>query len=276
LLAVNKEKGDTCKKDDFKKATIATIIACRLKSSRLPKKALLPIGTLPSVELCLANALKFENVNHTILATSTDPQDSELENYTYNKSVIFHCGDPDDVIQRYLDIALKLKIDVIIRVTADMPFIDNEICQILLNEHFKSGADYTTAKEAAVGTNLEIINTQALKTVKSYFPSANYSEYMTWYFQNNPEFFRLHFVDLPKDLIRNYRLTLDYPEDLELFNKLQNILDENGLEHSIRKVYEHLDKHPELSKLNSHLTLRYKTDKTLIETLNEVTKIKAP
>ena len=32
--------------EDFKKANIASIIACRLKSSRLPKKAVLKIGEL--------------------------------------------------------------------------------------------------------------------------------------------------------------------------------------------------------------------------------------
>jgi N,N'-diacetyllegionaminate synthase len=275
ILVSDKEPGETLHADDFKKATIATIIACRLKSSRLPQKALLPIGSLPSVELCLANALRFRNINHTILATSVDPQDAELENHTYKGSVIFHRGDPDDVVQRYLGIAQKLKVDIIIRVTADMPFIDNEICQILLQEHFKSGADYTVAREAAVGTNLEIINTQALMKVKAYFPSANYSEYMTWYFQNNAEHFRLHFVDLPKDLVRDYRLTLDYPEDLEMFNKLQDYFEENNLEFSLRKAYEYLDSHPELNLINSHLTLRYKTDQKLISTLNRVTKIRS-
>ena len=43
---------------------------------------------------------------------------------------------------------------------------------------------------------------------------------MTFYFLNNPKYFKLNIVDLPKIFIRNYRLTLDYKEDLEMFNKL--------------------------------------------------------
>jgi hypothetical protein len=35
-----------------------------------------------------------------------------------------------------------------------------------------------------------------------------------------------------------------------------------------------LDANPEVNRINAHLTLRYKTDHELIETLNKVTKIK--
>lgn len=273
ILAVDKKEGETIQKGDYKKAVIATIIACRLKSSRLPKKALLPIGGIPSVERCIKSCLEFESVHHTILATSELAEDAELENLTYRKDVVFHKGDPEDVIRRYLGITEKLKVDVIIRITADMPFVSHEIVEKTLKSHFEVGADYTVPRKAAVGTGAEIINTASLRKVKEYFTSANYSEYMTWYFQNNPEHFRLNFIDLPENLIRDYRFTLDYPEDLEMFNKLDDYFIEQKLEFNILKAFEFLDKHPEVNSLNSHLTLRYKTDAELIATLNKATKI---
>lgn len=274
VLSTDKPEGDTLKIEDFKKATIATIIACRLKSTRLPKKAILPIGEYPSIELCLKNALKFENVNYTILATSTIEEDAELENYTYRDDVMFHKGDPDDVIQRYLDIARKLKIDIIIRATGDCPYLSNDICQYLLKSHFESGADYTSGEGAAVGTSVEIINVSALEKVKKHFPSANYSEYMTWYFQNNPEHFKINKVNLPEKWRRSYRLTLDYQEDLDLFNEIENYFKKNNLQYTIEELFKFLDNNPQIPEINNHLTLKYKTDKALIDTLNEVTKIK--
>src|SRR5205085_598004 len=132
ILATDKNENEVLKREDFKKATIATIIACRLKSSRLPRKALVKLGNLTSVELCIKNCLRFDNTTYTVLATSTTDEDAELKNYTYHKSVIFHKGDPDDVISRYLVIANKLNVDVIIRVTADNPYISNDITQALL------------------------------------------------------------------------------------------------------------------------------------------------
>ncbi len=273
ILANDIDQGKTLQKTDFKKATISTIIACRLKSSRLPRKALLNIGNITSVEKCIQSCLRFKNINHTILATSILEEDAELIDYTYNPNVVFHKGDPDDVIRRYLDIIDQLKIDVIVRVTADMPFVSSQIVEILLQSHFDSGADYTVPKEAAVGTGVEIINASALRKIKSYFPNALYSEYMTWYFQNNPEHFKLNFVVLPDTLVRNYRLTLDYQEDIDLFNAIQVHLDENKLEPSMEIIFSYLDSNPTIASINSHLTLKYQTDQKLINILNKETKI---
>lgn len=272
ILRTDIQEGETLKKGDFKKATIAIIVAGRLKSSRLKEKALKKIGDLSSVEFCLRSACRFQNVNHVILATSNLESDSELENHTYDKSVIFHKGDPEDVIQRYLDIVRKLKIDIVIRVTADMPFIDNEFGQILLNAHFDKGADFTSGRTAAVGTNVEVMTASALEEVKSHFPSANYSEYMTWYFMNNQDHFYINLVDYPQALIRHYRLTLDYQEDLEMFNRIDEKLRSKG-EYTIRDIFKLLDENPDLAEVNGHLTLRYRTDQDLIDTLNKVTRI---
>ncbi|MBS1495137.1 MAG: N-acetylneuraminate synthase family protein [Bacteroidetes bacterium] len=273
ILAVPKKAGDTFLKEDFKKATIAIIIACRLKSARLPKKALQKIGNLPSVQKCIKSCLNISSINHVILATSTLEEDAELKDHTYRSDVIFHKGDPDDVIQRYLDIADKLHIDVIIRVTADSPFTSQEFADYLLHEHFNSGADYTAAVKSALGADVEVINTQALHKVKNHFKRADYSEYMTWYFQNNPEHFKLHITNLPEEWVRDYRLTLDYPEDLELFNKIDAELSKEDPEYGTKEVIALLDR-TDLSKINQHITQRYVVDKELIDTLNEVTKIK--
>ena len=274
ILESNKNKNDLLQISDFKKSKVACIVAARLKSSRLKEKAKLKIGELSSLELCLKNCLKFEGVDETILATSSLTQDAELVNYKYSDEVIFHTGDPDDVIQRYLDIIRKNKIDVFIRVTGDMPFVSNDITNYLLEKHFLSGADYSVANEFSVGTSVEIINSSALEKVKSYFPNANYSEYMTWYFQNNPSYFNLNFVDLPKKFIRNYRLTIDYPEDLEMFNYIQKYLETNIVEQTIENIFDYLDKNKKIANINAHLILKYKTDQVLIDLLNKHTKIK--
>jgi len=274
ILSRDIKSGDTFHKEDFKKAMIATIIAGRLKSSRLKSKAILPIGEISSVEKCIQSCLRFLDTTYTILATSTLEEDAELEKYTFAPQVVFHKGHPEDVIQRYLDIIDKLNVDVVLRVTADMPYVSAEITEILLREHFLSGADYTAAIHCAVGTAPEVINVQALKEVKKHFPNADYSEYMTWYFQNNREYFHVNMVELPSHLTRDYRLTLDYQEDLDLFNHIQKYVDDNGLNGTIGEIFSYLDNNPELSKINQHIGLKYRTDQKLIETLNQATKIK--
>ena len=152
------------------------------------------------------------------MATSDLLEDSELEDtIKYNNKLKIFKGDPDDVISRYIGACNKYKIDTIIRITADCPFISNEIAEILLKDHFKKGADYTAAKDFAVGTSCEIISKSALDAVIEYVGVADLSEYMTWYFQNNKDIFKINIVNLPDHLVRDYRLTLDYQEDLDMF-----------------------------------------------------------
>lgn len=265
--------GDTIDPSDYRAAKVGAIVACRMKSSRLKSKATLPILGKTSVERCLENTLKIEGVDVVVLATSTLDEDSVLKQYDLNGKVEFWQGDPDDVISRYLGACDAYGVDVIVRITADCPLVSPEIAKVLLEHHFRTGADYTAAKNCAVGTACEIYNTEALRRVISYLGHANYSEYMTWYMQNNKYLFKVELIDLPKEMVRDYRLTLDYPEDLELFCNIYERLSNLSLEPTLANIFEILDKDRSLANINSHLSLKYKTDKDLIEHLNKVTKI---
>ena len=273
ILAHNINKQKAINFSDLKKAKIGVIIACRMKSSRLKNKAILEIEGLSSVERCLESCLNMKMADEVILATSNVKEDSILKNYTLGGHVNFWRGEPNDVIKRYIDVCENYNIDVIVRVTADCPVISSEISEVLLKRHFESGADYTAARDCAVGTGCEIYNLEALKRVISFLGDANSSEYMTWYMQNNPEIFKLEIVDLPPELVRNYRLTLDYAEDLELFRKLYGELNKNSLKVNLKNIFNILDQRPDLVSINSHLTVKYKTDAMLIKHLNNVTKI---
>lgn len=266
--------GSTIKPENLRKARIGSIIACRMKSQRLPQKATKIIhSNLTSLELCIKNTLKFKNIDSIILATSNLDEDKILSSYIFHRDVEFFQGDPDDVIDRFIKAAESKNLDVVIRQTADNCFISDVILQILLANHFKTGADYTTAKKAAIGTNLEIMNVSALKRIKQHFPRADYSEYMTWYFQNNPDYFQLSFVDLPDSLIRDYRLTLDYEEDLTMFSSLLEKAG-MGVDADIEQLFETLDRNPEIAAINRDCAVKYQTDISLINLLNEYTRIK--
>lgn len=266
--------GSTIKPENLRRARIGSIIACRMKSQRLPQKATKTIhSNLTSLELCIKNTLKFKNIDSIILATSNLEEDQILSSYIFHRDVEFFQGDPDDVIDRFIKAAESKNLDVVIRQTADNCFISDAILQILLANHFKTGADYTTAKKAAIGTNLEIMNVSALKRIKQHFPRADYSEYMTWYFQNNPDYFQLSFVDLPDSLIRDYRLTLDYEEDLTMFNSLLEKAG-MGVDVDLEQLFETLDKNPDIAAINKDCAVKYQTDISLINLLNEYTRIK--
>ena len=258
---------------DFKDASIGCIVACRLKSSRLKLKAKLPIHGIPSVERCLQNVKMIDGLNVVVLATSTVEEDAVLAENAEAEGVEFVKGDPDDVILRYLNACDLHNIDVVVRVTGDCPVVSPEIVQFMLKSHFACGADFTAPNQFAVGTNSEIYNVSALRRVIELLGQAKYSEYMGFYMHNNPELFKVNMVDLPESLIRDYRLTLDYPEDLEMFNRLYEELDKRSLPSTAKNVFDVLDNDPAIASINNGMVIKYETDQGLIDMLNRETKI---
>lgn len=264
---------NTISVNDFKKPKIAAIVAARMKSSRLKQKAILPIQGMSSIERCLDNCLKFPYTDEVILATSTLEEDAVLGEYILKGKAKLWKGDPEDVISRYLGACKKYGIDIIFRVTGDCPVVSPEIAEFLLRAHFAAGADFTESRKFAVGSNCQVYNVEALKRTIDLIGSADYSEHMTLYMTNNPDIFKVNYVDLPAEFIRDYRLTLDYQEDLDMFNELYKKLEEENLESTLLNVFKILDENPFIPKINAHKTLVYKTDKELIKMLNKKTRI---
>ncbi|MDO8592414.1 MAG: N-acetylneuraminate synthase family protein [bacterium] len=267
-------RGQTLKKNDLRKARIGVIIACRMKSTRLKNKAVLPIGQYNSIERCIMNCKKIKSADEIILATSALKEDQILKQYALKHKIKFFAGDPEDVMQRFLGAAKKYKIDIIIRVTGDCPIVSYEMAEHLLLKHFQIGADYSGPKEFAVGQNSEVYNVHALNKIIEYLGDARYSEYMTWYMFSNKDIFDVQLVDLPKDWVRPYRLTLDEQSDLDMFNELFRKL--GSREASLKNIFKVLDSNPYISRINHFTRLKYKADKKLIKMLNKKTRIRLP
>jgi spore coat polysaccharide biosynthesis protein SpsF (cytidylyltransferase family) len=275
VLSRNVTKGKVLVNEDFRKAKIGVVVVCRMKSTRLPGKALLKIGTLTSVEYCIKNVLKLEDVNTVILATSTHPDDEALKNYTYSKEVEFYRGDPIDVMQRMVDVVEKYDLDIVSRVTADMLFIPHEIYQEGLKMHFlNGGTDYTRIEKAPIGVATSIITAKALIKAKKLFPSAKFSEYLPYYFLNNPSTFNIQKIDITERFQRNFRLTLDYKEDLLLFREIDKYLTEKGNDGDFDVILKFLDNNPDIASINQDLIVKYLDQKELIDEINKNTTIK--
>ena len=274
VLGKHINQGKSILEKDFRPAKIATIVACRMKSSRLKRKALLDICGESAIQRCLNSCNQLPFSQKTILATSTLEEDVVLKAEAKKCNAEFWPGDANDVIKRYLGVCDYFELDVIYRVTGDCPLISEEIAALLLDSHFASGADFTSAENAPVGAAVEIYNVEALRTVVKIMGGAKHSEYMTWYLKNNGHIFKLNSVQLPTELSQEVRLTLDYEEDLRLFREIFERLKKEKLAPNLKNVFQLIDKHPWIKEINKDCELVYKTNAELIEMLNKETKIK--
>lgn len=260
-----------------KKPKICALIQVRMKSKRLPKKALVDIEGYTAIERVVNNLNPSKYIDEIILATTTNNEDDPIEELAKNKGLPFFMGDEDNVVKRFIGAAEKFNADIVVRVTGDCPLISYEIVDYLVVNHLNKGADYTgiETNEAPIGTGSEIITLSALKKLTTVNVDLNYSEYMTFYFRNNPDFFSINIVSCPKKYSRpNYRMTLDYPVDLEFFRVIFKKFQPGSGAIPLAKTISFLDEHPEVVAINKNSPLKWKSDQKLIKKLENATKIK--
>jgi len=270
----NIKKDAGIKSADIRKALAGVVVVCRLDSKRLPRKALADLNGVPAIKRCLLNTLASQRSAMTILATSEQPEDEELKKHTLGGDVNFFQGSGNDPAQRMLDAADQYGLDFIVRVTGDSPLVSYELIDLLLDSHFRTGADFSYLHEAPLGAKAEVITKQAIKRLKSMKNTDGYSEYLTLYFKNNPQIFKLNEVTAP-EIYRypNYRLNLDYPEDHKLLQQVFEHLDVGPQALPLLSVLEFLKMNPDIANINASIIPKYVADIELAEHLNEATKI---
>lgn len=262
--------------DMVNKPKVCIVVICRLKSTRLRQKALLPINGVPSIERCLINCLAVPNCDQVILATSDLPEDQPLTNFTLDHKVQIVTGDPIDVAKRMLRAAEETNADIVVRVTGDCPSVSPEILAFLIDHHLNSGADFTHAKESTMGTVGDVITVEALGRLLGLLQNSEdrtYTEYLSFYFMNNPTLFNVNSIVIPDQWIfPNWRLTLDEAKDLELFEKIYKDLDVGKRPLYFEELKSFLLKNPKLIDINKGVKMKWLDDTPLINELNKATR----
>ena len=86
-----------------------------------------------------------------------------------------------------------------------------------------------------------------MRVVQKYAEAPYTTEYLTWFVADNPNFRSID-LSLDPDLQRNYRLTLDTPEDLLNISDLISYLPEASNPHTLREIIQTVESHPDLEK----------------------------
>ncbi|QUL53559.1 NTP transferase domain-containing protein [Paenibacillus tritici] len=261
--------------EQVKEPKVCIAVICRLKSTRLRRKALRPIHGIASIERCLMNCLAVPGGYEVVLATSDLPDDQPLTQFTLDNRVKIVTGDPDNVAERLLKAAEATRADIVVRVTGDNPAVSPEMMGYMIDQHIKTGADFTYAKESTMGTVGDVYTVEALRRLLQCSASLSHAEYLSFYFFNNPDLFNLNAVELPAEWVHpEWRLTMDEIQDLELFETLYKAMDIGPRPLTFEELQAFLLKHPEVAELNRGIKVKWRDDTALVRELNEATTLK--
>ncbi len=226
------------------------LVPARMKSTRLPKKALLELEGDTTIGQMLER-LKHSQKAEVILCTSFLSEDAPLIEEAKRKGVKYFAGDPDDVMDRFLKAAERENADIIVRATGDNPLMDPELIDRQITYHLVQNADYTGIEDVPIGFNAEVVNVDVLKTAREFVRDPRDTEYMTWYIKD-PKHFNVKIMPVPEEEQGDFRLTLDVPEDLEVIRHVYKELYQNEKIFSIKETVSFLKAHPEIVAINSH------------------------
>ena len=178
----------------------AVIVQCRLSSSRLPAKALKLLGEKPVLAWVL-NAMKKVKADKYYVATD-EASFSALEPICRKNGFECFAGELDDVLKRFCDLIKKIKVDTIIRATADNPFLFYEAAQASLDEfeEKKKGrhpVDYLTFTGLPHGSGVEIINAKALLKAAEETDNPYDHEHVGPALYNHKENYKCEFIKAP-------------------------------------------------------------------------------
>jgi len=103
------------------------IIQARMSSSRLPDNVLLDIGGRPMLQWVVERTRRAKTISQVVVATTVDPSDDPVAEFCRSQDIAFTRGSVHDVLDRYYQAAKEYEADVIVRITADCPFVDPEL-----------------------------------------------------------------------------------------------------------------------------------------------------
>lgn len=201
---------------------IGIVIQARTGSTRMAEKVLKYFHSGSTILDIIIEKAKLSELP-VVLATSTKPEDAQLELYSKKHQISFFQGDEQNVLQRFIDAATVNSFDVIIRVCADNPFIYVPYISDLIKAYKESPAEYINFFDADgnpvikshYGFFAELVELKALKKVSTLTSDSLFLEHVTNYIYSNSAQFSLKKLNLPFSDETAIRLTIDTEEDFE-------------------------------------------------------------
>lgn len=234
---------------------VLAITQARTGSSRLPGKVLKAVTGKTLLQVHLERIDRSSLIDKVVVATTVGPADVAIADLAANLGFASFRGSETDVLDRYYQAARQYAPDYVVRITSDCPLIDPALVDDVIQAAFDTNADYasnTLDRTYPDGTDAEVFKFGVLERAWREASEQRQREHVTPYIiehsdQRDGSEFDAVSVKGNGDFSQ-FRLTIDYPEDFELFSLL---VAELGTDRTWRDYVDYLVQHPEAYAINS-------------------------
>ena len=230
------------------------IIEARTGSKRLPNKILKKVNKKTILDYLIKRVKTQKKIKKIIVSTTTLKKDLPLIKIAKKNKISFFQGSENDLIKRVIDTAKKNNLKFIVQITSDNPFFDKEIFEILLKIFKQKKYDFVSNSLKSffpIGSDIRIFKLKNLINSSKYV-KGKARQHTCYYFLKNIKKIKSYTLKAGPDYYRpQYRLTLDYKNDLKLIKKIINNFGNKYF--SLKSIIKFLDNHKEISVINSNL-----------------------
>ena len=233
--------------------TTLAIIQARMGSTRFPGKVMEDLGGRPVLQWIVRAARAIPGIDETIVATSTAKEDGEISDWCRRNDIKCFRGSELDVLSRFAGAAKTESADTIMRLTADCPLLDPQVCGTVLALFKECKANYASNCSPANwpdGLDCEVFSAKALFEAYKEAVLPIEREHVTPFIHANRKRYAIRSVPCPIPGRQDDRWTLDYPEDLEFLRQVVRHL-AGDRPPSYLEVLRVLERMPSLREINS-------------------------
>lgn len=235
---------------------IVGIIQVRTGSHRLPNKVFCMIGDQPLLWHVVNQAKKSSLINQIVIATTNNPNDDIIEQWSIKNNLCVVRGSESDVIKRFIVASEITGADIIVRITADDPFKDPAITDLCIKTFLESTSDIVCNNFPPTfpeGLDVEVFSHIFLKRLDNDTISPSDREHVTIHVYENPELYSIVNV-FNNDNVSNIRLTVDTKKDLELADIIYKEMNLYNHDFSFNDIIHFLHQNPRYIEINKDVT----------------------
>lgn len=233
-----------------------TVVQARSSSTRLPGKIFLPLAGEPLLVRMIERVRAAKLVGEVVVASTTDAVDDEIEELCRANGIPCYRGHPSDLLDRHYRCALANRADIVLKIPSDCPLVDPSVIDRVIDQYLSNEADYVSNLHPPSypdGQDVEVMSFTALETAWSEAEQDFEREHTTPYLWERPERFRILNVvwGTGQDLSMTHRLTIDYPEDYELIQRVYQELYARDRIFGLNEIMALFAAEPALLQLNA-------------------------
>jgi spore coat polysaccharide biosynthesis protein SpsF len=245
-----------------------------MKSARMPGKVLAPIEVAGETHPMLWYQVQRlrKSKAEVVIATTEDASDDPIAALARDMKMRCVRGSTSDLIARHAKVARETDADVLVLSGADDPFLQAPLVDAvadLVSDEFP----YAESIGFPLGMNCWAWTADAMEEADRESLNSDEREHVVPWFARRPLRYPKTTVTIEPSLYESHRLTVDFPQDLELVRRILGVLWPENPDFRLDDILRVLEAFPDWLSLNRGAP-QYFYDRTALDAVHSWASLK--